>query len=78
MAGALGKTELYARDLSALRWTTSARSHDDDPPDNCVAVASFPDGVVAVRDSNDPTRSALVFTAGEWAAFTAGVRDGEF
>jgi hypothetical protein len=43
-----------------------------------VAVALFPDGIVAVRDSNDPTRSALVFTIGEWAAFTAGVRDGEF
>ncbi|MGH3766892.1 MAG: DUF397 domain-containing protein [Pseudonocardiaceae bacterium] len=38
----------------------------------------LPDGVVAIRDSNDTTRPALVFTHGEWAAFTDGVRDGEF
>ncbi|MGH3965600.1 MAG: DUF397 domain-containing protein, partial [Pseudonocardiaceae bacterium] len=32
----------------------------------------------AVRDSKDPTGTALMFTATEWAAFTAGVRGGEF
>jgi hypothetical protein len=72
------KLELYARDLGGLQWRKSSRSHDDDPPDNCVEVASFTDGAVAVRDSNNPTGPALRFTPTEWAAFTAGVRDGEF
>ena len=74
----MDKTALYARDLTAAQWNVSSRSHDDDPPDNCVEVASFPDGVRAVRDSNDRTRPALMFTPGEWSAFTAGVRSGDF
>ena len=34
--------------------------------------------VIAVRDSKDPAGPKLAFTAPEWEAFTAGVRDGEF
>jgi hypothetical protein len=34
--------------------------------------------VVAVRDSKDREGSVLTFTPAEWAAFTDGVRDGEF
>jgi hypothetical protein len=34
--------------------------------------------MVGVRDSKNPTGPALVFTPGEWDAFTAGVVDGEF
>jgi hypothetical protein len=33
---------------------------------------------VAVRDSKDPAGPVLTFTAPEWSAFLAGVRDGEF
>ncbi|MDQ2883702.1 MAG: DUF397 domain-containing protein [Actinomycetota bacterium] len=72
------KAEVYARDFTGLQWRKSSRSHDDDPPDNCVLVGVFPDGVVAVRDSNNPTARPLVYPPGEWAAFTAAVRDGEF
>jgi len=43
----------------------------------CVEVAEVADGR-AVRDSKNPTGPALVFTATEWVAFTAGVRVGEF
>jgi hypothetical protein len=42
-----------------------------------VEVA-FVDGDVAVRDSKDPSGPALVFSAGEWAAFVGGVAAGEF
>ncbi|MGH3548905.1 MAG: DUF397 domain-containing protein [Pseudonocardiaceae bacterium] len=70
--------ELYARDFSALRWRKSSRSHDDEPPDNCVLVGVFPDGAVAVSDSKNRDAKPLVYTPDEWAAFTAGVRDGEF
>ncbi|NRQ31378.1 DUF397 domain-containing protein [Nonomuraea sp. NN258] len=44
----------------------------------CVEVAPLPDGSVALRDSKDQDGPVLVFTPAEWAAFTAGVRDGEF
>jgi len=43
----------------------------------CVEVA-FVEGVVTVRDAKDPYGAVLLFTPEEWAAFTAGVRDGEF
>lgn len=45
----------------------------------CVEVGRTSDGPVVVRDSKDPERRAsLVFTAEEWAAFVAGVKNGEF
>ena len=45
---------------------------------SCVEVAPLPDGGVLMRDGKDPESAVLVFTPGEWAAFTAGVRDNEF
>ncbi|MGQ0574811.1 MAG: DUF397 domain-containing protein [Pseudonocardia sp.] len=44
----------------------------------CVEVAQLPDGTVAVRDSKDVDKPAHEFTAAEWAAFVAGVKEGEF
>jgi Domain of unknown function (DUF397) len=44
---------------------------------NCVEVGS--DGTeVLVRDSKDRKIPPLRFNAGEWSAFVAGVRAGEF
>jgi hypothetical protein len=45
---------------------------------NCVEVANLVAGEVAVRDSKDRSGPVLVFTPGEWTAFVAGVRAGEF
>jgi hypothetical protein len=36
------------------------------------------DNGVWVRDSKDPDRGHLAFTAAEWLAFVAGVRGGDF
>jgi hypothetical protein len=33
---------------------------------------------VALRDSKDTTKPAHVFDRGEWGAFLAGVKNGEF
>jgi hypothetical protein len=44
----------------------------------CVEVAPLADGNVALRDSKEQDGPVLVFTPAEWAAFTAGVRQGEF
>jgi uncharacterized protein DUF397 len=62
------------RDPSDMRWKKPSRSGAGN---NCVEVADL-DGGCAVRDSKNPTGPALMFTATEWAAFTAGVRAGEF
>lgn len=44
---------------------------------NCVEVA-FVGRSVLVRHSKDPGGATLTFTLGEWSAFVAGVRNGEF
>jgi hypothetical protein len=62
-------------DLDRAHWRKSARSGPYS--DNCVEVA-FVDGAIAVRDSKDPSGAVLVFTPGEWDAFVAGAKDGEF
>ncbi|WP_280239318.1 DUF397 domain-containing protein [Nocardia abscessus] len=61
-------------DLPGAVWFKSAYSGTKD----CVEVAHLEGGMVGVRDSKNPTGPALVFTPGEWDAFTAGVNDGEF
>ncbi|WP_454194132.1 DUF397 domain-containing protein [Nocardia sp. Marseille-Q1738] len=62
-------------DLSGAHWFKSSRSSGGK---ECVEVAFLKRGHVGVRDSKNPTGSALVFTPGEWDAFTAGVTNGEF
>ncbi|MGH3802873.1 MAG: DUF397 domain-containing protein [Pseudonocardiaceae bacterium] len=62
--------------LTGAQWRTSSYSNGNGG--DCVEVADLPDGGHGVRDSKNPTGSALVFTATEWVAFTAGVRAGEF
>jgi Domain of unknown function (DUF397) len=62
-------------DLSGAEWRKSSFSNGQS---NCVEVAFLPDGEVAVRDSKNPDGAALVFTPGEWDAFIAGARNGEF
>ncbi|MEU4830578.1 DUF397 domain-containing protein [Streptosporangium sp. NPDC023615] len=56
-------------------WKKSARSGTNG---NCVEVAALNGGHVGVRDSKDRSGPVLTFTPGEWSAFVAGVRDGEF
>lgn len=43
---------------------------------DCLEVAQHASGIF-VRDSKDPRGAVLQFTAGEFAAFIAGVKDGE-
>jgi len=39
---------------------------------------AFVEDLIGVRDSKDFTKGVLVFTQGEWDAFVAGAKDGEF
>jgi hypothetical protein len=54
-------------------WRKSSRSGGGD---NCVEVR-YLDGVVQVRDSEDP-EPIQTYTRSQWSAFLAGVRSGEF
>lgn len=62
-------------DTSVMAWRKSRFCNGASA---CVEVASLADGNVALRDSKEQDSPVLVFTPSEWAAFTAGVRDGEF
>jgi hypothetical protein len=46
--------------------------------DGCVEVCFMTNGMIAVRDSKDVSKSPHFFTSREWEAFLAGVRNGEF
>ncbi|WP_433681621.1 DUF397 domain-containing protein [Nocardia sp. CA-119907] len=61
-------------DLSEAIW----RKAGDGTGKDSVEVALLAEGHVALRDGKNPDGPVLVFTPGEWAAFTAGVHDGEF
>jgi Domain of unknown function (DUF397) len=60
---------------AGLTWRKSTKSN---PSGNCGEVAFLPNGSVALRHSRVPDGAALIFTPGEWNAFEAGMRDGEF
>lgn len=58
-----------------MTWIKSSRSSTNG---SCVEIMTDGQGGVKVRDSKLGDKSPiLVFTAGEWDAFVAGVRDGE-
>jgi hypothetical protein len=61
-------------DLTGAIWRKASYSTTG----NCVEVARNLPGLVAVRDSKDPDGSALIFAPGEWQAFTADVKTGDF
>ena len=57
------------------RWQKATRS---DPNGNCVE-ARYLDGVVEVRNSNDPDAGSVRFSRSEWVTFIDAVdEDGEF
>lgn len=58
------------RDFTVSSWSKNN-------PKTCVAVAMKSEGV-AVRNSNDSNRKTVYFTHGEWQAFIAGAKAGEF
>ncbi|WP_433714230.1 DUF397 domain-containing protein [Nocardia sp. CA-084685] len=58
-------------DLSGVNWFKSSYSEGSA---QCVEVAWLDEGRVGVRDSKNSTGPALIFTPGEWDAFTRVVK----
>ncbi len=74
-------------DLTNVRWRKASYSGGN--AGGCVEVTVTRDTTIAphksgedvlymMRDSKDPDGPKLAFTAAEWDAFIAGVKDGEF
>ena len=61
-------------ELRDARWRKSSRSGGSGG--NCVEVAGNLPGVVAVRDSKDPSGPTLAVTPAAWSAFTTAVKSG--
>lgn len=73
-AGLLKRRSFVAKsDPAHSPWRKSTASGDA----GCVEVAFLEQSVV-MRHSRDPSGPSLTFSHSEWAAFVAGVRDGEF
>lgn len=65
----------FNAEAASLTWRKSTWSIGNG---SCVEAARLSDGHLAVRDSKDKAGPALLFTPGEWHAFIAGVKAGEF
>lgn len=55
-------------------WRRSSHSVDD----NCIELARLDDGIIGVRDSNDPNGIELHVTSDDLVAFLRGAKAGEF
>ena len=62
-------------DPASLTWRKSSYSEG---AAECVETAVLPDRRVAVRDSKQPEGAILLYAPGEWRAFVAGAKAGEF
>ncbi|RAO63874.1 DUF397 domain-containing protein [Micromonospora saelicesensis] len=61
-------------ELNGALWRKSARSGDNNGA--CVEVADNLPGLVAVRDSKDPTGPALTFSPAAWISFVRATKSG--
>lgn len=57
------------------RWIKSRRSN---PSGECVELAALPAGRIGVRHSQRASGPVIIYTRGEFTAFLAGAKDGEF
>ncbi|MEV7010155.1 DUF397 domain-containing protein [Streptosporangium sp. NPDC051022] len=65
---------MISPDLSGAEFRKSSLSGGT--TDNCVEVATNLPGIVAVRDSKDPSGPTLAFSSTVWRDFVQGVRNG--
>ncbi|MFB9662910.1 DUF397 domain-containing protein [Glycomyces mayteni] len=61
-------------DTAAARWV---RPDADDGTPGELEIGFATNGLVAMRRTDDPEGTILIYTPDEWEAFVGGVRDGE-
>ncbi|MFD0883588.1 DUF397 domain-containing protein [Streptosporangium algeriense] len=66
---------MFPPDLSVAQFRKSSLSNSGDA---CVEVATNIPGLVAVRDSKDPSGPALAFTPAQWRSFIGRIRTSAF
>jgi Domain of unknown function (DUF397) len=62
---------MAAHDLSRAVWRKSTHSGQDG---NCVEVATNLPGIIAIRDSKNPSGPILCVTCADWAIFLRQTR----
>ncbi|MFD4406574.1 DUF397 domain-containing protein [Nocardia sp. NPDC058499] len=63
-------------DHDSATWRKSSFSGNSG---NCVEVGRYPNGTIGIRDTKQNGRGPVLhLSAGEFAAFLSGVKDGEF
>lgn len=67
-------THLNLNDLSNAVWRKSSRSGPNGG--DCVEVASNLHGIIAIRDSKNPTGTTLTFTPNQWRTFLNSIKHG--
>lgn len=60
-----------------MTWTRSSHCSTDHQTGNCVEAAVDTNGLIRLRDSHQP-ELVLALDPGDWSAFTAGIRSGDF
>jgi len=73
MTGTVTEVQHMIKPSKGLQWLRSSHCSTN----ACVEVAWTGDRVL-LRDSKDPAKAPMEFTAAEWAAFVKGARGGEF
>lgn len=61
-------------DLTHAQWRKSSRSAGNEG--ECVEVATNLHGIVAIRDSKNPTGAALILTPAQWTDFLENIKKG--
>jgi hypothetical protein len=64
-------------DMTAAAWRKSSRSGNGSQQNGCVEVARNLPGIVAVRDSKDPSGPVLSVAPAVWRDLIADVKAGQ-
>ena len=76
--GANWRTSGYSNGSNCIEVANWVKSSFSMGNGNSVELADLGSDGIAVRDSKNPEQEPLVFDRGEWTAFIAGAKAGEF
>ncbi|APU14736.1 MULTISPECIES: DUF397 domain-containing protein [Actinoalloteichus] len=66
-------------DIEGAHWRKSSFSGGGGPGNgNCIEVAAFPDGSIALRDSKNPAGGVICFSGTEVSDWITSIKAGRF